>query len=85
MTDEELFALVKMNLRVMNDTFDDEIKSLIAEAESDISESTNSAFDLSRRMECRAVVTYCRAKFGEGDPRAEELYRNQLSKLGIQS
>lgn len=84
MTDSELFALVKLNLRIMGTSFDSEINALIATAKEDIADSTGEAFDLSNRMECNSVVLFVRARFGEGSEKDWNAYQHQLSKLGVQ-
>lgn len=85
MTEKGLLMLVKLNLRLTTDALDNELNSLIAEAEEDIERSTGSQFSLSNFSHIRAVVTYCRARFGAGDDRDEALYQSMLAKIGVQS
>ena len=67
------FDSVKKSLRIFTNVFDDEIKSLMAEATEDLARSgiTNT----STEMYSRAVVCYSRTYFGERDEQERERLR----------
>lgn len=84
MDDSSLLAYVKSNMRIDTTAYDDsEISPLIASAKADIEAYTGAEFDLDDEMECLMVVLYVRARFGDGDDRAELLYEKEKQKLGI--
>lgn len=88
MEELELFQLVKTNMRVFGDAFDQtEIEPLIEAAKQDIAESTGTEFDISNHMECLAVVSFVKAHFGTDSgeqAKNEATYQAILTKLGIQ-
>lgn len=88
MTDMELFQLVKTNMRILGDAFDEtEIRPLIETAKQDIQDSTGTEFDSTNRMECLAVVSFVKAHFGtDTDEQAKNAatYQKILTKLGLQ-
>ena len=58
---------VRLALRITTTTFDEEIKDLIAAALADLGIAGVSNEDESDPLIIRAVVTYCKANFGEAD------------------
>lgn len=83
MTDTELKAYVKANLRVTTEAYDaSEIDHLIASAKEDITGYTGVEFDLDNQQQCQMVVLYVKARFGDGDDRAEAVYEKEKQKLG---
>lgn len=82
MTNTELLNLVKQNLEVAGDDFDDELNHLIESAEADISAACDAEFNPDNQVEVNAVVLYCRANFGEGNETAWKRYAERLSVIG---
>lgn len=83
MTDQELLAFTKKSLRVVTTAFDDEINALILAAETDISQATDTDFDITDSVQCNAVAIYCQAYFGYGDDKAVERYKQMLTQIGL--
>lgn len=82
-TSSALFTYCKTSLRLTSEVFDSEVNRLIAAAEADITQATDSAFDLSDDVQCNAVALYCQAYFGYGDEKAEERYQRMLQRIGL--
>ena len=83
MTDQELLAFTKQSLRVTSEAFDDEIEVLIEVAEQDITQATDTAFDITDPVQCNAVAVYCQAYFGYGDDKAVLRYQDMLRQIGL--
>ena len=83
MTDQELLAFVKKSLRIASTAFDDEIEALITAGETDITQATDKAFDITDTVQCNAVSVYCQAYFGYGDEKAEQRYLDMLKQIGL--
>lgn len=83
MTANELVIFVKKSLRIASDAFDSEIDVLIDSAETDISQATDKAFDITDSVQCNAVAVYCQAYFGYGDEKAVERYKDILTQIGL--
>lgn len=76
---------VRLALRITTTTFDEEIKDLIAAALADLGIAGVSNEDKSDPLIIRAVVTYCKANFGEADEyeRLKASYDEQKAQLQI--
>ncbi len=76
---------VRLALRITTTTFDEEIKDLIAAALADLGIAGVSNEDESDPLIIRAVVTYCKANFGEADEyeRLKASYDEQKAQLQI--
>lgn len=74
---------VRLALRITTTTFDEEIKDLIAAALADLGIAGVSNEDESDPLIIRAVVTYCKANFGEADEyeRLKASYDEQKAQL----
>lgn len=74
---------VKLALRVSTEAFDDEITDLIAAAEADLETAGVSVVKEDDPLIIRAVVTYCKANFGEADSydRLKASYDEQKAQL----
>ena len=83
MTNEELLTFVKKSLRVASNSFDDEIQALINTGQTDITQATDTAFDITDNVQCNAVAVYCQAYFGYGDEKAVERYKDMLTQIGL--
>lgn len=58
---------VKLALRISNSAFDDEINDLIKAAEADLEVAGVSTVEETDPLIIRAIITYCKANFGEND------------------
>lgn len=76
---------VRLALRITTTAFDEEIKDLIAAALADLGIAGVSNEDESDPLIIRAVVTYCKANFGEADEyeRLKASYDEQKAQLQI--
>lgn len=76
---------VKLALRVKTDTFDDEVKDLIAAAKADLGIAGVVIDAETNPLICRAVITYCRLNFGQPDDydRLKASYDEQKSQLSM--
>ena len=76
---------VRLALRITTTTFEEEIKDLIAAALADLGIAGVSNEDESDPLIIRAVVTYCKANFGEADEyeRLKASYDEQKAQLQI--
>lgn len=83
MTENELLTFTKKSLRIASNAFDDEIQALITMAETDISQATDKAFDITDSVQCNAVAIYCQAYFGYGDDKAVLRYKDMLTQIGL--
>lgn len=80
--DDQLLSQAKLNLRIVTNAYDSELTALIEEAKADISAACDSNFDPDNPNECRLVILYCRAMFGDGDDRALNLYNSRMAVIG---
>lgn len=73
----------KLALRVKTDAFDDEITDLIDAAQADLKIAGISIIDEQDPLLIRAVITYCRANFGQPDDydRLKASYDEQKAQL----
>ena len=74
---------VKLALRITTDAFDEEINDLIAAAQADLGiAGVNAVADADPLLD-RAIVTYCRAHFGQPDDydRIKKAYDEQKAQL----
>ena len=83
MTSEQLMAYCKTSLRITSTAFDSEITELISAAETDITQATDAAFDITDAVQCNAVALYCQAYFGYGDDKALARYKDILQSIGL--
>lgn len=83
MTTTELTAFVKKSLRIVSTAFDDEINVLISAGKDDITQATDSPFDINDPVQCNAVALYVQAYFGYGDEKAAERYKDVLQSIGL--
>lgn len=84
MNDTELKQYVKTNLRITTDAYDSgEIDHLIEAAKEDIAEATGIDFNVNNQNECKLVVLYVRAMFGNGDEKSWNLYQERLKVAGF--
>lgn len=74
---------VKLALRIMTTAFDSEIKDLIAAALADLELAGISNRDEADPLIIRAVITYCKANFGDPDAydRLKCAYDEQKAQL----
>lgn len=74
---------VRLALRITTTAFDEEIKDLIVAALADLGIAGVSNEDESDPLIIRAVVTYCKANFGEADEyeRLKASYDEQKAQL----
>lgn len=82
----DLLTLVKMALRITTDAFDDELNLLIHAAQADLGIAGVSEIDnMIDPLIIRAVVTYCKANFGEPDEydRIKASYDEQKAQLSM--
>lgn len=79
----ELLAKVKVALRIVTADFDDEILDLIAAALLDLNIAGVSETCMDDALIIRAVITYCKAHFGEPDEyeRLKRSYDEQKAQL----
>lgn len=78
-----LLTYCKTSLRLTSTAFDDEVTRLIAAAEADINQATDSPFSADDEVQVQAVSLYCQAYFGYGDEKAEKRYQEQLQRIGL--
>ena len=78
-----LLTYCKTSLRLTSNVFDDEVNRLIAAAEADINQATDSPFDESDAVQCNAVALYCQAYFGYDDEKSEARYQQMLQRIGL--
>lgn len=83
MTAAELTIFVKKSLRVVSTAFDDEINALIEAGKSDITQATDTDFDIEDAVQCNAVALYVQAYFGYGDEKAADRYKDVLQSIGL--
>lgn len=81
----DLLELVKMALRIKTDAFNDELNLLIAAAQTDLGIA---GIVLPAELDeiCkRAIITYCKANFGEPDDydRIKASYDEQKAQLSM--
>lgn len=78
---------VKLALRISGYAFDDEIRGLIKAAEADLEIAGVSNIDEKDPLIVRAVITYCKANFGESDQydRLKASYDEQKAQLATHS
>lgn len=82
---------IRKDLRINNEEYDDEIKSLIQTSIEDLKTSSIASSYFDEEEELRpmletAIKTYCKANFGYDNPDAERLqnsYELQKQKLAI--
>jgi hypothetical protein len=79
----ELLTYCKTSLRLTSTVFDSEVNQLIAAAEADITQATDSPFSADDEVQCQAVALYCQAYFGYGDEKAERRYQDVLQRIGL--
>ena len=74
---------VKLALRMKTDAFDTEITDLIDAAQADLKIAGISIIDEQDPLLIRAVITYCRANFGQPDDydRLKASYDEQKAQL----
>lgn len=74
---------VKLALRMKTDAFDTEITDLIDAAQADLKIAGISMIDEQDPLLIRAVITYCRANFGQPDDydRLKASYDEQKAQL----
>ena len=74
---------VKLALRITTAAFDNEIKDLISAALADLGIAGVENADESKPLIIRAVITYCKANFGEPDEydRLKSAYDEQKAQL----
>ena len=79
----ELLAKVKVALRIVTADFDDEIMDLIEAALLDLNIAGVSEMDTGDPLILRAVITFCKAHFGEPDEydRLKKSYDEQKAQL----
>ena len=83
MTDEELKALCKTNIRTTSTAYDGMIESLIGAAKEDISASCDVEFDPESETECQAVVMYVKGNYPyEPDEKSWNRYQQMLNVIG---
>lgn len=76
---------VKLALRIKSQAFDSEIEDLIAAALADLGLAGVSQQTQTDPLIVRAVITYCRANFGEPDDydRLKKSYDEQKAQLSM--
>lgn len=83
----DILSRVKLALRRTGNTFDEEIADLIAAATADLSRGNVSNLDTEDPLIRRAVITYCKAHFGDAEPqeydRLKAAYDEQKAQLGM--
>ena len=74
---------VKLALRITTDAFDEEINDLIAAAQADLGIAGVNAIADADPLLTRAIVTFCRAHFGQPDDydRIKKAYDEQKAQL----
>lgn len=74
---------VKLALRITSSAFDDEIYDLIEAAEADLGIAGVTTLKENDPLIIRAVITYCRANFGDPDQydRLKKSYDEQKAQL----
>lgn len=82
---ETLLAKVKVALRIVTNDFDGELTDLINAALLDMNLAGVSETELTDPLIIRAVITYCKANFGEPDQydRLKKSYDEQKAQLGM--
>lgn len=78
-----LLTFCKQSLRITSNAFDDELKTLIEAAKTDINQATDKDFDISDMVQCNAVAVYVQAYFGFGNEKAEARYQSMLQSIGL--
>lgn len=82
----ELIAKVRTALRITTDAFDDEISDLINACLLDLEAAGVNKDDTTNALIVRAVITYCRANFGDnmGDyDRLKASYDEQKAQMSM--
>lgn len=81
----EMLDKVKLALRISTDAFDDEIMDLMAAAKLDLGIADVSNVDEMDALISRAVVTYCKANFGQPEnyDKLKASYDEQKSQLSM--
>ena len=74
---------VKLALRIVTDVFDSEIEDLIAAALVDLGIAGITSLEQTDPLIIRAVITYCKANFGDSDvyERLKTSYDEQKAQL----
>ena len=82
---ENLLAKVKLALRIVTDDFDEELTDLIEAALLDLEIAGVSEHEITDALVIRAVITYCKAHFGEPDEydRLKKSYDEQKAQMGM--
>lgn len=82
---ETLLAKVKVALRIVTEDFDGELTDLINAALLDMNLAGVNETELTDPLIIRAVITYCKANFGEPDQydRLKKSYDEQKAQLGM--
>lgn len=81
----DLLNLVKMALRITTDAFNDELNLLIAAAQADLGIAGVVLPAELDEICTRAIITYCKANFGEPDEydRLKASYDEQKAQLSM--
>ena len=81
----DLLAKVKVALRIVTNDFDGELTDLISAALLDMNLAGVSETELTDPLIIRAVITYCKANFGEPDQydRLKKSYDEQKAQMGM--
>lgn len=86
MTETEILAFVKTNLRQLTDHYDEnELLPEIEAIKEDIEDSTGLPFDPDSKVQCMTLVMGVKARFGSDERQAvyEQQYQRDLSKLAV--
>lgn len=81
----DLLTLLKMALRITTDAFDDELNLLIYAAQADLGIAGVVLPEELDEICKRAIITYCKANFGEPDEydRIKASYDEQKAQLSM--
>ena len=79
----QALSKIKISLRIVTNTFDDELSDLIDAAQLDLGIAGVTNTDLTDALVLRAITTYCRMHFGEPDQydRLKKSYDEQKAQL----
>ena len=85
MPSETMLEKVKLSLRVTTDDFDTELNDLIDACKSDLGLAGVNEDDTTDPLIIRAIITYCKANFGEPDDydRLKFSYDEQKAQLSM--
>lgn len=85
MSNSTILAKVKVALRVSTDDFNDEINDLIDACLLDLGIAGVTEDDTTNHLIIRAIITYCRANFGQPDDydRLKASYDEQKAQLSM--